>query len=149
EAARRARRARRTRRTRRASGLGAGEALVGDAELVALGVLQHGPAVASAGYLVGADNSGAEPGQLVDSAWVGHHQVEVDAVLGLLGLGHPVEVPGGLLALRVGPADGGEVLAAALVERAAEDRRPETGQPEHVVAVEGDVAEPGCHGILP
>jgi hypothetical protein len=40
-------------------------------------------------------------------------------------------------------------FAAARIERAAEHGRPQGRQLQHVVAVKGDVAERGCHGVLP
>src|SRR5260221_8793017 len=74
--------------------------------------------------------------------------MEVNAVFGWLWLGRLVEVPGWLLPRTVGCADGGKQVAAALVERASEHRRPEGRHLQHVVPVEGDVADPGCHGLL-
>lgn len=125
----------------------AGEARGRDAEFVALRILHHSSAVPADPML--ADDRGAELGQLVHRCRVWIHHVEVDPVLVPLGLGHLVEVSGRLPPPGIGSADGGKRLAAALVECATEHRRPEALDLEHVVAVEGDITEPGCHDILP
>src|SRR5579859_6226122 len=111
---------------RAAGSVPAGEALGREAELVALGVLHHGPAVSR--DLVLAGDCGAKPDQLIDGCGGWIHQVEVNAVFGPLDLGHLVEVPGRLLPPGVGPADRSKPFAAALIEWAAQHRRPEGRQ---------------------
>jgi hypothetical protein len=52
------------------------EALIRDAELIALWVLHYGPAVSS--NMVLADDSGAAGDELVDERWVRLYQVEME-----------------------------------------------------------------------
>ncbi len=98
-----------------------------------------------AAHLVVGNDSRTERDQLVDRRWIRIDQVDVDTILCALRFVDFVEVPGGLGSATVGPANGGELTAAALVEWSTEDFRPEASRAQDVDAVEGNVANPGCH----
>src|SRR4029077_3401253 len=94
-----------------------GKALVGDAELVAFGILHHGPAVRPVSDLVLTDDRSPQRRQTTDDRGVGIHQVHVHAVLRNLRLRNSFEVPGKLGAVRVAASDGGELRTAERVKR--------------------------------
>jgi hypothetical protein len=121
--------------------------LNGAADLAACGVLHHRPGMAAL-HPVLLDDRGTARYESVDGRRVEVYQVNVDAVFGLLRLRHLAELPGWLAPVCIASADGGPHLAAALIQRAAERRRPEGSHLQYVVTVEGDIADPGGHRIL-
>jgi hypothetical protein len=68
--------------------------------------------------------------------------------LACFGSGTLLKVPGRLRPLRICSADGGEELAAAFIDRAVEHCRPEGSHLQHIMTVEGDVADPAVPAAL-
>ena len=65
--------------------------------------------MASPSQLMLADNGGTQTHERLDGRRIWIHQIKVNAVLGLLLLGHLVEIPGWLLPLTADPADRGKI----------------------------------------
>lgn len=116
-----------------------GKAPRGNTELVALRILHDRPAVTATPYFMGAHDRRPEGDQTFDGRGIGIHQVEVHPVFCHLGLGNLLEVPGRLRAVSIAGPDGREPGATPGVERAVQSSRPESGDLEHIVAVERDI----------